>query len=337
MFSINTSILKTNKVELFSISMTVLGLSMGVGVAVGLLVLNHPKIKSPILNLRSALSLSALSMGFLSMGVIGLVIGIKLRNEDDRGRYLQKAVAHAFNLKGSVQLFRKGEAILKSEEEESLEGGDYTRWALEMAAALDTSQAPLAQALRDTQQLRTSGELVEKQKCGRPILFSTGFPGHCVIVLVVGNRFLLCNRGGEMRKGVEAYRFDPSKLTPELIERMGQCKSREEYRKTLFEEIPKQLEFSQDDELKALEARCPLPRQRVGNCSWTSLEAAVWGYFHLTLPSDKAEVGFETFSNKVRSSLFGQLISLWITGPFQPNCALATAATAEMAKGILIN
>lgn len=239
---------------------------------------------------------------------------------------LQKGVAHAFSLSGEVEL------IPKSGEENHplhgfrLEGGHFERWTAHMAAALPKEETLLKGALRSAGRWRRSSqELIEEHRRSGLLLFRTGFVGHCAIILIVGDRLLLCNRGAASRRAVEAYRFNPASLTPELLDKMQNCSDKAEYRQTLFQLAPKLLSFSKSEEL----IEPSLPDQSVGNCTWASLEAAICGYFYQIDPSSAKE-RFDAFSNQVRTNLFNRFLSTSIQSHYKLNRDLATRAAEQM-------
>lgn len=241
---------------------------------------------------------------------------------------LQKGVAHAFSLSGEVELVPKSGQGSHPLHGFRLEGGHFEWWTAHMAAALPKSEALLKGALCSARRWdRSSQELIEEHRRSGILLFRTGFVGHCAIILMVGDRLLLCNRGAASRRAVEAYRFNPANLTPELLDKIRSCSTQSEYRQTLFHETPKRLCFSKNEEL----IEPYLPDQSVGNCTWASLEAAICGYFTLVDPT-RANERFNLFSNQVRTNLFDRFLSTSIQSYYRLNSDLAIRAANQMGR-----
>lgn len=261
------------------------------------------------------------------------------KRSGDREYLLQKGVAHACSIKGSIQLTPKGGGESDPDSGSRLEGGFPQDWIPEIVGALTELEresqsgltheeiSPMRQALLSAKSTERSGEeLLTLYREGKPILIVTGFPRHVVTVLIVGDKLFICNRGAANRGSVEAYRFNPEKLDAALIEQMALQPSRASYESTFFHQVPEQLECVRDEELQA---RSALPMQTIGNCSYANMEAAVYSYLH-AIDHPRARELFDSFSLRVRSSLFGQLLEAAKEGDYELNMDLAIRAAAQI-------
>lgn len=128
----------------------------------------------------------------------------------------------------------------------------------------------------------SSEKILKRCLANKPAFINTGFNGHYVAILIWGDRLFIFNRGGCSRKPVEVFQFDTHKLKSEMIEniqilRLSYLKEHD-YKNYMFKKLPSLLNFRQGGFEKALEKKLQLPFQRVGNCSWASSEAAIWGF-----------------------------------------------------------
>ena len=126
---------------------------------------------------------------------------------------------------------------------------------------------------------------VERIKAGLPITLNTGFSRHAVSVLIWGDQFIVCNRGGSSRSPIEVYHFDPSQIDETIlreIEQVGQG-TEKVYEQLFFQKLPAKLRFSQNDLDRKLENSTPLPKQLVGNCSFVSATTAIYALILLSL------------------------------------------------------
>lgn len=288
----------------------------------------------------------ALKMGKLDLSEQMIRYGASLslaradyQKSGDWEYYLQKGVAHACSIKGSLQLIQKGDGKSDQGDGTRLEGGYPRDWIPQITHTLTELQkegesglthdeiSPIRQALHSALSPDRSGEeILDEYRQGKPILIITGYPNHAVTILITGDKLFVCNRGAANRGSVEAYRFNPEKLDAALIEQMGLGASREEYEETFFRQVPAQLECVRDEELQA---RCALPMQTIGNCSYANLEAAVYSYLH-AIDHPQAEAIFNRLSFKVRSSFFDQLLIAAKEGEYELNMELAVRAAAQI-------
>lgn len=202
------------------------------------------------------------------------------------------SVAHSAHLKGISQLHTIGENFAPLAVD--LEGARIHYWLKRMGSATQAISSYLPDLLSsiETKELlelfesgmNPSNQIVlENIKKGRPVLLSTGFVDHEVVVLIWGNLFILCNRGGASRKNIEVFQFDPTALNDAVLNKISQVHKMDikSYKKLFFEELPSTLQFKQDQFEKDLEQVCNLVPQAVGNCTWASPEGAVWAFFVL--------------------------------------------------------
>ncbi len=121
---------------------------------------------------------------------------------------------------------------------------------------------------------------LEKIKAGEPVIINAGFTAHTVTLLIWGNQFVICNRGGASRRPIEVYHFDPLLLNPGILNAIDIVKRRPSnvYKELFFKELPKVLKFSQDTLDRQMEKAFYFPDQSVGNCSFVSPVTAVFAF-----------------------------------------------------------
>lgn len=116
-------------------------------------------------------------------------------------------------------------------------------------------------------------------------IIQTGFHEHTAhIVFDTSGYMVICNRGAGIPKGkstIEGYWIDPQKVTPEILSKLDQMrkKSKAEFMQYVYVDLPAQLSHEpgtpKQDGL-CMELRKIAPKmQKVGNCYWASLKAAV--------------------------------------------------------------
>ncbi|MBA2367496.1 MAG: hypothetical protein H0V82_00550 [Candidatus Protochlamydia sp.] len=124
-------------------------------------------------------------------------------------------------------------------------------------------------------------EKLERIKAGLPTPLIAGFSKHSVVLLVWGDHFILCNRGGGTRKPIDIFHFDPSQLDVKIVKKIEQIKihgSLEEYIKLFFKDLPKELQFKKTILDMYMEKSVRLPMQTVDNCSFVSMATAVFAF-----------------------------------------------------------
>jgi hypothetical protein len=129
-------------------------------------------------------------------------------------------------------------------------------------------------------------QILKRIKQGAPVLLPTGFLAHSVEVLFTQDAigkpvFVLGNRGGESRKPVELYHYDPLQLTPEIIAQILDMvdSSSADFRSFFYIELKDLLSLEPSESLQKIASHCSLEGQTAGNCTWTSLEAVIWAQF----------------------------------------------------------
>jgi hypothetical protein len=219
-----------------------------------------------------------------------------------------KLLAHAIDQSGKVKIGEMADF--------DLEGGESEYWLKKWAkstAQLPSSALPSdlqlqLQELLDSHKNSTPAELLLAIKADRPRIIHSGFKEHAVAVLIWKDRLIICNRGAvNTGSPIKAYKFNPQKLTAEVIETLQQCanQSGEEYLNLFFRELPNTLELRADSETALLQKECKLPMQTVGNCSWTNPEAAVWALIQLhEIDKWKAENNLDAFQSSTADRSF---------------------------------
>jgi len=199
------------------------------------------------------------------------------------------AVGHSAHLAGTSQQYLN-ENIAATVK---LEGAFSTCWLKKMSKATEafshhSNLMPPNETLQFTQFLESeinpsNQTVLDRIDKGLPALLCTGFEKHGVTVVFWGSYFILCDRSG-LKQVIEVFEFDPTKLNGAVLDKIRQLQNKkiEAYEKLFHEELPVILEFKPKGNLeKDLESACPLLPQTVGNCSWASLEGAVWTFFSL--------------------------------------------------------
>jgi ankyrin repeat protein len=148
----------------------------------------------------------------------------------------------------------------------------------------------------------SSEQIIRRINKNIPVILNTGFYMHSVEVLFTKDAsdkpvLVLGNRGAKSRRPVELYHYDPSMLTPELINKIQDLSvsSSDEFCDFFFIQLKSLLSLESSESLKEIERHCPLEPQIVGNCSWTSIEAVIWAQFQfaaqrIELGSDRVDI-----------------------------------------------
>ena len=177
-----------------------------------------------------------------------------------------------------------------------LEGG--TRWFNEMVAVNQQLQdrcpttegrvmlEGLSEAMRAGLAVRTRSDLdsaVATIKGGSPLFIRSGYDIHAVQVLIWGDMFVMCNRGGASRNPVEVFRFDPELLDAGVLDDMLKVKSKSErdFRQLYHRDLQDRLNLQETSLTSMIQDRCTLPYHMVGNCTWVSDETGAWAFFAL--------------------------------------------------------
>jgi hypothetical protein len=200
-------------------------------------------------------------------------------------------VAHSCKIQGMhlLQQYTAG-AEPQIIDVEGAPGGEY--WINQMIAVsrqLTDSQNGMAVPLLTSQQhqemvsflgsaLLSRGDKLKRIQEGKSVLLRTGCEGHAATAVVCGNRFFLCDRGAGSKKPVEAFEFQLERLSDrhlEVIENVCNL-PRQKYEKLFGADLPRVLRFNKGKFEEAFQQICPLKMQKAGNCSWESIEGAVW-------------------------------------------------------------
>lgn len=135
------------------------------------------------------------------------------------------------------------------------------------------------------QHKRTYSEILSRYNSDKPIFLSSGFLEHHVVIFILENYLILCNRGFKNRHCYEVHRFNKNLLDKRIIKELCRLKdlSPEDYAKCLFEKLPKELNFKKKQNEINLEKalNTHVKDQTIGNCAWANDEAAVFAFFVL--------------------------------------------------------
>lgn len=177
-----------------------------------------------------------------------------------------------------------------------LEGGKDVRWAEEMFKATNLFEshfpgmiphstiALLVDALKNFEQNNAITDL-NRIRQGLPVIKSAGWIAHAVSMTFWNPFGIVVNRGTEnWGFPLLISEFKKELLKESQLERITQAshsESSDDYLK-LMNELPEELNFTPTKMTKFLVDNCTLPDQVVGNCSWASLEGAVWALIVLS-------------------------------------------------------
>lgn len=112
---------------------------------------------------------------------------------------------------------------------------------------------------------------------GLPVVKATGWASHSVVIMFWNHFYVIVNRGAESTISVEIKEFQRDRLTVGILEeitKVTHLKSAEYL--NLIGSLPGMLNFKVTPVTDSLEKNSQLPKQIVENCSWESLEGAVW-------------------------------------------------------------
>lgn len=215
------------------------------------------------------------------------------------------ALAHSTNRAGISQIKANGKDLIPVE----LEGATAHYWLRKMSKCTKEFSFQYPELLQNStselliQMLKggisdSNQVILERHKTGLPVLISTGFVKHEVSVLIWGNYFILCNRGGGIGKRnifkvipvTKIHQFVPQNLNNTILDKIKGAKSLDEkaYSEFFFKDLPILLEFKPREESlfkssvdieEELEQVCFLAPQTSGNCTWAAPELAVLTFF----------------------------------------------------------
>lgn len=133
----------------------------------------------------------------------------------------------------------------------------------------------------------------ERIKLDYDTMLIAGFDEHQSAMLIIGNYFIICDRMGRFDP-VQIFSFDKSKMSVEIIKKIQSVtfKNKDMYLK-LLEELKDDLTLEKCTEDKNyplkftqfatyLETISPIQNQKAGNCTFASLEGAIWLTFVFT-------------------------------------------------------
>ncbi|HEV8052641.1 MAG TPA: ankyrin repeat domain-containing protein [Parachlamydiaceae bacterium] len=195
------------------------------------------------------------------------------------------ATSHAWHLSGTTNLTE--DKTKKTVVKMDLEGWNSPHWFHMFGKDLEKFKVAYPVMLSDNNltilkenfnvganpQLYSSEEKLKRIKDGLATFIITGFTGHAVTVLIWGDRFVICNRGGGSRTPVVFFHFDPQKLDVDDLKKMEETERSGDsfdYKKLFFIELPEKLAFSKKPIDVQMEKNILLPLQTVGNCSFVS-------------------------------------------------------------------
>lgn len=139
---------------------------------------------------------------------------------------------------------------------------------------------------------RSHTQILKRILKGKPTLISSGPYRHSTQVLFSNDPYgkpilVLCNRTAY--QSCHAFYYNPEALTKEMIKEIlpsqNNYRTRKEYENLFFQKLKERLDLKTNDFTKFLEDNCKLTRQKVGNCTWASLEMGM--YIHCILSAIK--------------------------------------------------
>jgi ankyrin repeat protein len=177
--------------------------------------------------------------------------------------------------------------------------------------------------------------ILTELQAGGTGLIHTGFYGHAIEIAFHKGYLLVCNRGAGTNKPIEAYKIDPSLLTNDVLNEFS-FKEVGDYRTELPQVIAK-LQGEKDAVCQSLEELDPLRKfQVVGNCSFESVETALYGvlavdellesggdpYSNQLAIASTFEV-FQAFSNNLRLNALEAYLELYSLNPERTDFPMA--------------
>ncbi len=121
----------------------------------------------------------------------------------------------------------------------------------------------------------------------KPVCINTGYKGdpgnadHHSTVLIWGNFFIVCDRGGLAKNSFSVCQIDQKKISEEFIKDLCKLKNKSilEYTKFFNETLLSYLAPNQDSICTELNSKMFLPLQEMGNCTWANSEAVIYALF----------------------------------------------------------
>jgi len=135
----------------------------------------------------------------------------------------------------------------------------------------------------DYRETQNMASMIQRYLAGFPITIHTGFTEHAVEMIIWNEYIIINNKGGESRRPIEIYRMNSAKIIPtsEFAAKVGEIiglnkKQQSDY-VTWLNAVCDKFGATKSDFEKIFEESYPLERdQKVGNCSWESLETSIY-------------------------------------------------------------
>lgn len=205
------------------------------------------------------------------------------------------ALSHAWHLKGTSSLIRADTKETLATVD--LEGHYSQEWFHLMEKNLGAFKQRYPHLLKDSEidLLKTMLHLgadapttkidkiniIKRIQAGLPTVINAGYSGHAVTLFIWGDQFIICNRGGAMRRPIEVCHFNPNRFdlsTLEEIEEVAKNGTKSDYKDLLFNRLHTKLNIFRTNLDRLCEKACPLPEQDVGNCTFVSDTTAEFAF-----------------------------------------------------------
>lgn len=213
---------------------------------------------------------------------------LKKLNKEHR---LIKSVGHALDIKGTSTLTKDNSKSFSI----PFEGGYATVWFRLMQKdlvkfkqnypdLLTPGKNQLFEKMLEFAANQKSSNNFERIQQGAPTIVHAGFKGHTINLFVWGNQIAFCNRGaGHTEVPIEFFHYTQGSLTNELLKKISEKKTVEQFMNLIYVELPTALNLYRDNMDKQLReaARKDLPMQAVGNCTWANSIAAIYCFMQI--------------------------------------------------------
>ena len=120
--------------------------------------------------------------------------------------------------------------------------------------------------------------IVARYQSGEPVAIHTGYSGHAVEVFLWGDALVIANKGGHTRSPIEVHTINREKVNDATVTKILALETSpsDDYA-TWLRELPTTFDARKSPLHDQLIAAYPFShRQEVGNCSWESVETAVY-------------------------------------------------------------
>jgi ankyrin repeat protein len=203
-----------------------------------------------------------------------------------------KRLSHVFKLSGTAKLYekKKKSAICTVD----LEGAQPSYWMHQMSKhiksykgtlACKKTQDQLANLLESSSKHPNAKELFANYKEEMPLLLEAGHSAHATIFLIWKSQLWICNRNGSQEQPIQIFDIDPSQITESFIaqtQHIRKSGDRIQYAAHIANLKHSKTHIHLENAIQKV-----LPYQRVGNCSWDSLEGIVFIFVLLGLSRGK--------------------------------------------------